>query len=223
MLQQEAEKLAQQFNIDISQIAREEWEIKILDKIFNSSLKDKLYLKGGTALRLGYNSPRYSEDLDFDLIKKTSEAEFQKTIKNISRQLNIKISDLHSKFYTHLAEFKIAEDFLPRNFSIKIEISKRDKKYHYSPSLLTSPTTNLQVLAFVEKLEEILKDKIDTLKRRRKARDLFDIWFMAQKLRQPLPTKLPKIPKQDIRKELSRFLPRNYQPVIKELEQLYGA
>lgn len=222
MLLQEAEKLANQFNLDISQIVREEWEIKILDVIFNSSLRDKLYLKGGTALRLSYNSPRYSEDLDFDLIKKVSEEEFSRVIKKIGNQLNIKISDLHSKFYTHLAEFKISQDFLPRNFSIKIEISKRDKKYHYAPSLLTSPTTNMQVLAFVETIEDILQDKIETLKTRSKARDLFDIWFISQKMRQPLPNKLPKISKKDIRQELSRFLPSNYQPVIKNLEDLYG-
>lgn len=222
MLQQEAEKLAQQFNIDIAQIVREEWEIKILDKIFNSSLKDKLYLKGGTALRLSYNSPRYSEDLDFDLVKKLDENEFKRLIEKIARDLNIKISDLYSKFYTYLAEFKISEEFLPLNFSIKIEISKRNKKYRYSPALLTSPTTNIQVLAFVEKIEDILKDKIETFKNRLKARDLFDIWFISQKLRQPIPENLPKIPKQDIKKELSRFLPQNYQSVVKELEELYG-
>lgn len=225
MIREEAERLSQQLKIDISQIAREEWEMKILELLFDSSLGQKIYFKGGTALRLAYGSPRYSEDLDFTVFKNITEQEFKIFAQNVA-QINpqVKISDFKDKFNTLLTEFKITEPYLSRNFSVKIEISKRqNKNYKYSLRLLTSPVTNIQVLANIEEIKDIYAEKLAALFSRRRSRDIFDIWFIAQKLRLPLPQNQPKILKREIRQELNKFLPLNYQSVVKELEEKYGA
>jgi predicted nucleotidyltransferase component of viral defense system len=48
---------------------REYWEMLILKELTESLLGEKLVFIGGTALRLVYNSPRFSDDLDFYLKK----------------------------------------------------------------------------------------------------------------------------------------------------------
>ena len=46
-------------------IAREYAQHCFLSEFYKSKESDRLLFKGGTALRLIYQSPRYSEDLDF--------------------------------------------------------------------------------------------------------------------------------------------------------------
>lgn len=224
MIIEEAQRLAKQFNIAPTQVVREEWEIKILTILFNLPIGNKLYFKGGTAVRLAYGSPRFSEDLDFSMIKTIREIEFKNFVKEVVKKYpELTLSDLKAKFYTLLAEFKIKESFLAQNFSIKIEVSKRKKPvYQSSIRLLTSPTTNLQVLGRVETIEDLYHEKLTTYIDRRKPRDLFDIWFMCQKMKNQLPTNLPKIAKMAIRQELGKYLPRSYTSVVTQLEQTYG-
>ena len=224
MLKEEAEKLSQEQKIDITQIVREEWEIKILKVLFDSLLGKKIYFKGGTALRLAYGSPRFSEDLDFTQIKSISKKDTDDFLVKIkSTYPEIDLNDYMDKFYTLLLEFKIKEEYLPRSFSIKIEISKRQtKQYIFSLFLLTSRTTNLQVLANVENIESIYEEKLLAIKTRSKPRDLFDLWFISQKQKMILPRNLPKLRKNFLRQELNLFLPKNYQDLVKQLEADYG-
>lgn len=224
MLKEEAEKIAKQSRIDITQVVREEWEIKILKVLFDSDLGKKIYFKGGTALRLAYGSPRFSEDLDFTLVKKLSKDNFNDFIKSVVKKYpEINISDQKEKFYTFLAEFKIKENYLPKAFSIKVEISKRQNdKYNFSLTLLTSATANIQVLANVENLEDIYREKIVVLKSRQKPRDLFDLWYISQKIKKSLPKNLTKIDKRGIKQELNKFLPLEFQSIVKQLEEQYG-
>ena len=84
MDQQLAEKLSRELRISPEQIAREEYELLILDKWMASRLGNALVLKGGTALRLAYGSPRFSDDLDFSLLTPVSESAFMRTAESVS-------------------------------------------------------------------------------------------------------------------------------------------
>lgn len=55
--------------IDRTQVVREYWELIILKGFYESPQGRYLIFKGGTALRLAYGFPRFSEDLDFSLTK----------------------------------------------------------------------------------------------------------------------------------------------------------
>ena len=77
MNKQLAVSLQQQLGISTVQIIREEYEMTILNRLFNSRLGKKLIFRGGTALRLAYNSPRFSDDLDFSNIEDITEKDFQ--------------------------------------------------------------------------------------------------------------------------------------------------
>jgi predicted nucleotidyltransferase component of viral defense system len=212
-----AEQFSKELKININQIAREYWEMLILKELAESSLGEKLIFIGGTALRLVYNSPRFSDDLDFYLKKKISFDDFKKIIKDIAKKYNLEISDLQNKKFTFLAEFKIKEDFLTLPFSLKIEIRKKILKKGFELRLLNSPISNFNVLLFVLDLKTIKKFKISAFKNRKEPRDLFDLWFISQKLKERFKKPKIKIDKKIIKQTLNKYLPVNYHKIIDDL------
>ncbi|MBI5078935.1 nucleotidyl transferase AbiEii/AbiGii toxin family protein, partial [Candidatus Saganbacteria bacterium] len=120
-----AAELSSAIGISVEQVAREEWEMLILQELFASPVGNDIIFRGGTALRLCFSSPRFSDDLDFSELRAIPTDKFNGVIKAIDRKFpNITLSDLWSKRFTHLAEFKIREPWLPRPFKIKVEIRK---------------------------------------------------------------------------------------------------
>lgn len=214
MDRQIAQRLSQELSIEPTQIAQEEWELIILKGFFESEIGNNLIFRGGTALRLAYNSPRFSEDLDFSILKDISSDKFKKITQTIiDRFPQIKITDVASKYYTHLAELKIKEDWLKDAFYIKVEISRRKdykKGKGYELILLASPTTNIQTLGNVSTLEQIFKEKMSAIKSRKLARDFFDFWFINQKLKKDMDFSKYNFTKKQLKYELHRFLPKNY-------------
>ena len=81
-----AARLSGEMKIDIEQIVREWWEVVLLRDIFSSPVGDKLFFKGGTALRLAYGSARFSDDLDFSLIKPFSFKSFKENLSYIQKK-----------------------------------------------------------------------------------------------------------------------------------------
>jgi len=61
MDQRLAEKFSQQLKIALEHVVREEYELLILRNLMESALGKALVFKGGTALRLAYDSPRFSD------------------------------------------------------------------------------------------------------------------------------------------------------------------
>ncbi len=216
--------LAAQIGIDVQQVIREEVEVFFLNSLFESSISERLIFKGGTALRLLYDSPRFSEDLDFSVTDKIESTEFKNTINRIVKpDGRFSIRDLASKYYTHLAEIRIKEPWQDIAFSLKIEISRRpvkEKEVKFGNALVKSPATNIAVMVRAFTLEQILTDKLRAIKERKMPRDIFDTWFICQKTRASFNLKGFGYPKGKIRQELRKFLPRKFYPVIEELEKL---
>lgn len=223
-----AENKARDLKIDVTQVVREFWEVVLLKGLFDSPEGKYLIFKGGTALRLVYGSPRFSEDLDFSLTadKLTclcaahrQEGKFSLLIKNIvSPYPELAITDLEEKYYTYLGEIKVTQDYLPSPFRIKIEISKRhERRYKSELSIISSPVSIMQCLGKVATLEQLYQDKLACLKDRAKPKDIFDMWYICQKLKKeyrPLAT----IPKLELTRDLRKYLPRDYWPVIDRLK-----
>src|SRR3989338_2183614 len=66
--------LSKHYSIDEFSIMREYIQIIFLTELFAQKSSDRIFFKGGTALRLLYNSLRFSEDLDFtSLITNTNQ------------------------------------------------------------------------------------------------------------------------------------------------------
>src|SRR4030066_2367241 len=162
MEQSIAERKARELGIDRTQVVREYWELVILKALYESPYGRHLIFKGGTALRLAYDSPRFSEDLDFSLTKDVMKGKFRSLIKKtISPFPDLTLPDLEEKYYAYLAEIKITQNYLPFPFRIKIEISKRRlRNYKWKLHLLTSPVATLMALGQVGTLEQLHEDKL---------------------------------------------------------------
>ena len=211
-----AEFLSKKFKIDISQIVREFWEMVILYEISKSSVGKWLIFKGGTALRLSYNSPRFSEDLDFSLIRdKLNINQFKKLLVDIINEYpNVSIDDFCEKYNTYFGELKIIDNILPYPFRLKIEISKRKiSSYAYEPRFIVSDAVPARFIMNVFTVDQIYKDKEDCIKTRAKPRDYFDLWYISQIIGLLYKFK-SKINKIEIVREMRKYLPRNLYQVI---------
>lgn len=218
MEQEIGKNLMRELKIDVTQIVREEWEMKILEIIFASDLSLTLVFKGGTTLRLAYNSPRFSEDLDFSLINDFDKKSFEQVISQIKQKYpEVILAEIQNKFYTHFAQIKIREPWLNQAFSIKIEISKRKSSDENEIRTLTSPTTNIQVVARCQTLDQIFSDKKRAVSTRVKARDFFDLWYLFQLTRKPADLPKIKVSAEQMRAELRIFLPNSYWPVADQI------
>lgn len=215
-----AVSLSQEARMDIDQIIREWWETVILRDLFASAIGDNLLFKGGTALRLAYGSPRFSEDLDFSMIKKFPFANFKDAILSIEKKyVELKIRDVADKFYTYVAQYRIKEAWRPIAISVKIEVSKRqiDNPDSYSLITIGSQISNLEALGNVMKIENIYQEKLRALQTRVEPRDLFDLWYLGGVLKKQFRPKAEKFEKRILKRDLRKYLPSNYWKVIDTL------
>lgn len=223
MDEKRAIELANEIRTTPENIVREEYEMVFLKTILESEYGKSFVFKGGTALRMAYNSMRFSEDLDFSLIGKISWRNVKKTLRKRATDFpTIKIKDIREKYYTYFTLFSIKENFLHQPFLLKIEVSKRlvnwKKEEDFSLQQLATSVTPLATAGFVVGLERAYKDKKKAVKTRVKGRDLFDLWWLGQGL-----NKKEKIlanhhfDKKAVEAELKRFLPKGNWWFISEL------
>lgn len=216
-----AAKEAKKRGTDIVNIVREYWEVILLKYLFESPYGKDIVFKGGTALRLVYGSPRYSEDLDFSLLENSIKKKFSSLIRNIISPFpELQLTDCIEKYYTYLAEVKVSVNYISMPFRIKIEISKRRlKSYKWELKVINSPLMNLQVLVQVASLEQLYKDKLACIKTREKPKDIFDFWYISQQLKVSFNAGKINIPDKVLKRDLRKYLPKNYWQVIEKLKQ----
>lgn len=214
-----AEQKARELKIDKTQVVRGHWELIVLKGLYESPFGRYLIFKDGTALRLTYGSPRFSEDLDFSLTKDVLKGKFSSLIKKIIAPFpELSLTDLEEKYYTYLAEIKVTQNYLPFPFRIKIEISKREiKDYQWELKLLNSPATVIQVIGQVATLSQIYKDKLACLKGRAKPKDLFDLWYVSEIIKIPYTPQKYSLNKKELVRDLRKYLPSDFWPAIEGL------
>ncbi len=219
MNKQLADSLQKSLGISQEQIVREEYEMIILKQLFESELGKSFVFKGGTALRLAFGSQRFSEDLDFSVVEDFNEEKLDDLLKRIANQNEaLKLIETIQKRYTYFGIFRIKEAFIPQAFSIKFEASIRPvnwvKGRDYKLMGLNSKITNLTVLAQVASLECIEKEK-RTIKPPR-IRDIFDLWFIGQKLGKPLSVDFGNLDIKKVKQELHKFLPKKGRGLLEQ-------
>jgi len=221
MDQRLAEKFSQQLKIALEHVVREEYELLILRNLMESALGKALVFKGGTALRLAYDSPRFSDDLDFSLLTPVPDEVFVRVAETLTEGLpQITLGEALSKRFTLFALYNVRESYLPYAFSVKLEVSTRSETWQrgrdFDLRLLSSPITPISVLAQVATLERMWTDKQAALTARHQPRDLYDLWFIAQKLRRAFTPDLSGFDRKAIRRELRKYLPASHWQVIEQ-------
>lgn len=144
--------------------------LSILKTIYEDTLLGPvLGFKGGTLLYTMYNLPRFSVDLDFDLLDFTKKDEVLEKLGNILKKYG-RVDQLKDKKYTlfSLVNYQRGQQ------NLKIEISKRNNGSAYE----IKSYLGISILAMVK--SDILANKLMALVSRKKVanRDIFDTWFM---------------------------------------------
>lgn len=211
-------ELAQKLKIAPLNILREEAEMLILFNLAEEPFSKNLVFYGGTALRLAYNCPRFSEDLDFLMVEPVKEAELGKSLqKSAEQEPGLSIADLKEKRNTLFALLKLQNPQLKHSLSIKIEIAKRKNGIEREFRPLSSPCSPLQPVLYTATLESLEKAKSQALEERNAPRDWFDAYYLAALLRKPfIPPVKFNYDKSDFKRELKRFLPQDKWGLIDE-------
>ena len=143
--------------------------LQILKDIFSDAdLADCLGFKGGTALMFFYGLPRFSVDLDFNLIDTTKEELVYKKVRDILLKYG-KIHDEAKKFFGPV----FVLDYGQNERKLKVEISNIQYDNHYEIKNLLGIEMRVLVKPdmFAHKLCALL-DRTEIT-----GRDIFDCWF----------------------------------------------
>ncbi len=182
-------------------------------------------LKGGTGIRKMYiGAYRFSDDLDFTLLDRIEREELKKMIENAVRvareESGISFSE-DVEFSENENGFKINVYFqiMQRGESrtrIKIDITECKNEKILLPvntrEILHPYSDNLNGTVKVYALEEIMAEKIRSLFQRTRPRDLYDIWYLWDKIdRRKVLNILPE-----------KFRAKNVEMDIKGLESRKG-
>lgn len=147
--------------------------MQVLKDIYSDiELASCLGFKGGTALMFFYNLPRFSVDLDFNLLDKSKEKRVYDKVRAILLRYG-KIFDEAMKFYGPI----IVLDYGIGERKLKVEISNREYDNHYEIKNLLG----IQMKVLVE--PDMFAHKLCALLDRTEVtgRDIFDCWFFLQR------------------------------------------
>jgi predicted nucleotidyltransferase component of viral defense system len=218
LTQAQAQKFALEQQTVVDNVLKEHYQMFLLDILFNAPFESRLVFKGGTALRLAYGSVRFSEDLDFSLLDEVTFSDFDHAIRKMEKIIpGSVIKDIHEKYFNLYARVVINVEYRPIPIGIRVEINKHTRDFEHTVALIKSPFNNLEVIGRVYALESILKDKIRIIENqeRREPRDLFDAWYISQKLGRELIIKDEyKYDPKELMDSLNHFLPKNQRKVI---------
>lgn len=239
-----AQKLTQDLKIDLFTVYREHLQLLFLKYFYEQKETEKVYFKGGTALRFLFGSFRFSEDIDF-----TSLAGEEKLKKLIRQTLN-KLEKEAGRT-TFKEERTIANAFTGRIFqelesfdfplTTRLDFSLREKPIYYDTSVIetTFPVGPYPQVSHL-KIEEIMAEKIRAILTRTRGRDVFDLWFMFSKNiiidwnlvnkkmafykkkagLNKLIEAVHRVSQEEIKSDLTKFLPLNYRNLVEKIKEL---
>ncbi|MFH1838194.1 MAG: nucleotidyl transferase AbiEii/AbiGii toxin family protein [Candidatus Kuenenbacteria bacterium] len=179
------EKLTLDLKIAPLNIIREYLEMEVLYYLSQSKLAENIIFYGGTALRLAYYSFRFSEDLDFLLIKdlKSNKKILEETLKFVAKEnKGVTVEEVVNKRQTLFGLLHIKNELLKHSIRIKIEISKKKNGLQVKNILLSSPVSIKEIIFKTASIESIYKLKQKAIQNRNMPRDWFDYWYLSQKL-----------------------------------------
>jgi len=224
------EKFTKQAQTSFINVAREYCQHLFLSYLYRQNGSEKLLFKGGTALRIVFCSPRYSEDLDFtgvNIKEEKVEEIFANTLSDIENT-GIKVEIIESKNtsggYLGIALFNV----YGTKIQIQIEVSLRSSKGAKGiRALIDNDYIPAYTLVHLT-IEDIINGKLQALYSRKKPRDFYDYFFLLSgnypivKEKVNLQKVMDLIKEKDInfRNELKKFLPASHATYLKDFEKI---
>ena len=219
-------------------IVREYTQHLFLTELYQLPGSEKLLFKGGTALRIIYNSPRFSEDLDFSLFGiPISEAAgyIENLFLNVLARMEesgIRIFISNKTMPTSGGYFGLATLHTEGYAAINVEINVSFRNGRGVQGEVDSISNNFvptYVLYHLPQVELVEEKVFGALIQRKKPRDCYDLYFMMRKgmLSQEQKRRLGSVARGiieesrgvDFQGELGTFLPANQQAIIRNFSQ----
>lgn len=226
-------------------IVREYFQHVFLSELYQLPDAAKMLFKGGTALRIVYGSPRFSEDLDFSLfgierrvVKKFVEDIFLRVLAETEKAgIHIEIdgkSDETTGGYFGAATFR-GGDYQPAGVEVNVQVKSEKEILGEADSIVSDFVPAYTILHLPQ--EELVEEKIfGALRERKKPRDYYDVYFIMRKGMLTLDQKerlakeqeriVAEAKKINFQNELGALLPIGQQAVIRDfavmLEREFG-
>jgi len=210
-------------------IAREYCQHLFLGAFYAERGSERVMFKGGTALRIVYGSPRFSEDLDFSGFR-TGVGQIEDWVASAAGEMErnaIPVSIAESKRTSggYLAIIASPVRDLPVQVQVQVSLRRRDDVK--GQGVLVTPEL-LPAYALTQLPQALLvEEKLQALMTRRKPRDYYDLYFMLRK--GLIPTGMKGLLSQakvalaktrvDFREDLGPFLPRSQATIVKDLRK----
>ena len=177
------EEISRKLKTNTTVIAREYVQLVFLQNFYDLPGSEKIFFKGGTAIRFLMEGFRFSEDLDFTCetslsVVKDLVAEAVKKIQNIIVGLEIKEKkSLAGKTYL----MTIGKGLVPFPVFVRLDFSFREKVLQKEKHIIKTDFP-ITFTSFTHHLgsQEILAEKTRAIMSRNAGRDLFDFWFLLQ-------------------------------------------
>lgn len=223
------QQLSDRYQTTADNIVREYFQHLFLAQVYQEKGSDGLLFKGGTALRIVWQSPRFSEDLDFTGVNvsiRDIEAVMQDALGKIEQsgiETGIDESKATSGGYLAIFDFRTGE----YRSRIQVEVSlRKEKKMRGAAALIQSDFVPAYTLIHLDEAV-LVGEKIQACLTRGKARDFYDLYFILRgrmafqevftrdkALKAKLTSAVNKGGR-DFRHELKQFLPVNQHLIIK--------
>ena len=223
MALEEIKRLATKIQTTELNIRREFIQHQFLRFFYQQPQAIKVNFKGGTALRIVYHSPRFSEDLDFD-----SQLDFSSLEKIVESTLELLSKD---SIESEIVESKMTSGgylgiIKLDGLKTSLEISNR-KKSSGEPNTIVGDFTAPYTLFSLERTS-LVSEKIEALLSRQKPRDFYDLYFMlrARLLTQEDKNLLSKVKSLVIsteinfERELKIFLPKSHWATMSDFKRV---
>lgn len=225
-------QFSDRYQTTMDNVIREYLQHLFLSFLYQEKKSGSLLFKGGTALRLVWRSPRFSEDLDFtgskisiSQIESLMEAVLEK-VESEGIKTDIEESKKTSGGYLAIFHFKTDE----YESGIQVEVSLRaEPKDAGVASLINSDLLPPYTLLHLDQ-KKLVGEKIQACLTRAKARDFYDLYFILRSrmafketfskdktLKAKLLATIDR-QKLDIRSELKRFLPVSQHMLLKNFK-----
>jgi len=178
-------ELSKRLAIDEFTVIREYLQIVFLSILYSTNESQKIYFKGGTAIRLLMKSSRFSEDLDFtaELTTKQLDSITAETVKKMSLVVpGISIKRTRETNLSYTAILSYLQEGSKYPLTIHLDFSLREKPETSKENILETdfPVAPQPIIRHMDWVE-VLSEKIRAFLYRQKGRDIYDLWFMLSK------------------------------------------
>ncbi|OGL47636.1 MAG: hypothetical protein A2W05_07515 [Candidatus Schekmanbacteria bacterium RBG_16_38_10] len=200
-------------------VAEKDYFLAVVSKvIYDSSLRNKLVFKGGTAIYHCYLPQiRFSEDLDFTSLDKSISLEEVKTVLESQDFLEVK-TDYMSKATIKIERLKYVG---PLGFpnSLKIEIDFIQNVILPAKAMIYKNTWRVDTRVMVMDIREICAEKIRAASDRARYRDFYDLFLLLENFDFDMEEIEELIKQKEIRKPIGKkYILKNWKIANKEKE-----